>query len=178
MAVCLLFVFAALLEYAAVNFVSRQHKEFIRLRKKQRQQRIVSVNHAQWKVYAPTPCVTHCRRFRESKLEEHTLTVLVSLYNSDLCLLLLWDAVYSGTDNISTLQLAVILHEEDLLFSVQLVSMVSTDLRGALWSFTSVTRFDTEQQTFYQLGSPDSTPCSHPGKYQAWSEQKSHHVCA
>ncbi|XP_067903130.1 glycine receptor subunit alpha-4-like [Heterodontus francisci] len=44
MAVCLLYVFAALLEYAAVNFVSRQHKEFMRLRKKPKRRQIGLVN--------------------------------------------------------------------------------------------------------------------------------------
>lgn len=43
MAVCLLFMFAALLEYVAVDFVSHQHKEFIRLRRRQRHQRMVCI---------------------------------------------------------------------------------------------------------------------------------------
>lgn len=41
MAVCLLFVFSALLEYAAVNFVSRQHKELLRFRRHPKKSKVL-----------------------------------------------------------------------------------------------------------------------------------------
>lgn len=179
MAVCLLFVFAALLEYAAVNFVSRQHKEFIRLRKKQRRQRIVSVNHAhsraqrchiftqteawvyayRWKTIY-TQRLSGCKKALDTHTHTHKLmSTPITLTYASCCCGLVYIQELTTAIRYSWLSYYM---RKICSFLFSLFPWWAVTCEDSPWSLLSVTPFDIDLQPSAQLhivGIP--SPCVH-----------------